>query len=328
MPDVTTLPDGTQVADFEFGFTLNSKALVTEPDDNGHVYIEGLASDFGLDRQDEAFEPGAFEDGLKAYMDNNPILLYHHKPDVALGQVIEAKITPQGLHVKARVDAPEPGTMIADYVRKIKEGTLRAFSVGGKFYRRMTALGPRIFKCDMHELSVTPLPVNPRTLFAVAGKAFESAEELDSLTMGEIEDRLACIDAFLTEAEKAREGKGVVAFFKELERQTKALNAAEAAFIADGKASSSAGGQTQAASKIPGRRPQDGQHPDAGRVALLMMHNVKIHTLAEDTHQNAADPQVAKVAGDAAKDLKKHSAALHTVAAKIGPLPDYYGSLA
>jgi HK97 family phage prohead protease len=326
MRDVTTLQDGTQIAEFEFGFTLDGKAVVSEPDENGDVYIEGLASDFGLDRQDEAFEPGAFEEGLKSYMDNNPILLYHHKPDVSLGQVIAANITADGLHVKARVDAPEPGTVIADYVRKIKNGTLRAFSVGGKFYRRMTANGPRIFKCDMHELSVTPLPVNPRTLFAVAGKAFEAAPKVDSIAMNDFAERLARIDALLAEAEAAHAGKGVKAFYARLEEQTKALAKAEAAFIAEGKAL--ADGQTQAPSNIPGRRPQSPQHPDAGRVALLMMHNVKIHTLAEDTHQNAADPEVAAVAGRAAADLKKHSADLHHIAAKIGPLPDYYGALA
>lgn len=326
MADIITLEDGTQIAEFEFGFTLDGKAVVTEPDDNGDIYIEGLASDFGLDRQDEAFEPGAFNEGLKAYMSNNPILLYHHKTDVSLGQVVSADLTNEGLHVKARVDAPEPGTMIADYVRKIKNGTLRAFSVGGKFHRHMTANGPRIFKCDMRELSVTPLPVNPRTLFALAGKAFESAEELESLTMSDIEDRLARIDAFLTEAESAREGKGVLNFFKDLERQTKALNAAEAAFIAEGKAV--ADGQTQSPSKVPGRRPMGAAHPDRGSVALLLMHQQKIHTLAENTAQNAADPEVAKVANAAVASAKKHSTALHHIAARIGPLPDYYGSLA
>lgn len=310
MDNVTTLPDGTQTAEFEFGFTLDGKAVVTEPDDNGHVYIEGLAADFGLDRQDESFEPGAFEAGLKAYMDTNPILVYHHKPDVALGQVTEANITADGLHVKARVDAPEPGTIIADYVRKIKSGTLRAFSVGGRFHRRMTANGPRIFKCDMHELSITPLPVNPRTLFAVAGKAFEAAEDLDSKAMENFEAQLARIDALLTQAEN---GNRVVT--------TEMLLAAEKAYALSPEGKAVASGQ-------PLKPTANKPHPDRHQVAMLLLHQQKIHQLAEDTKQNAADPEVAAVAEAAGKSAKKHSAALHHIAARIGPLPDYYGPLA
>lgn len=179
MQDTFTLNDGTtvQVADFEFGFTLDSKAVVTESEDNGPLVIEGYASDFGLDRQDEAFEPGAFDAGLKAYMEN-PVLMYHHKMDTALGQVKEARLDQKGLWVRAEVDKPEPNTPVADYYRKIKNGTIKGFSVGGKFYRRMTAAGQRIFKCDLREISITPMPVNQRMLFAVAGKAFENMEPM------------------------------------------------------------------------------------------------------------------------------------------------------
>lgn len=290
---LVTNHDGTQIADFSFGFTLGEKAVVTE--DDGHVYIEGLASDFGLDRQEEAFEPGAFEHGLKAYMESNPVLLYHHKSDTALGQVVGANLTPDGLHVKARVDAPEPGTIIADYVRKIKNGTLRAFSVGGKFYRRMTASGPRIFKADIGEISVTPYPVNPRTLFAVAGKAFESAPELDSIEMSDFETRLENIDRAFAETE----GKA---------KKTTKQPANQAAAAASAKVGAG--------------------HPDSAPVAGLLMHMQKIHTLATNTAQNSADPEVQEVARKAAASAKRHSDALHHVAARIGPLPDYYGSLA
>lgn len=298
---VVTNKDNTQVADFSFGFTLGEKAVVTEEDD-GHIYIEGLASDFGLDRQEEAFEPGAFEQGLKAYMDSNPILLYHHKSDTALGQVVNANLSSEGLHVKARVDAPEPGTMIADYVRKIKNGTLRAFSVGGKFYRRMTDKGPRIFKCDIGEVSVTPYPVNPRTLFAIAGKAFESAPEIEEIDVSDFDERLERIDAAFAE----HEGKA---------KKTKTSPAAAAA----------SGSQAAAikASQAAGRG-----HPDAAPVAELLMHQQKIHTLATNTAQNAADPEVAAVAAKAAASARKHSEALHHIAARIGPLPSYYSPLA
>jgi HK97 family phage prohead protease len=213
MNETFTLADGTVVhaADFEFGFTLDGKAQ-TETQDDGSVLIEGYAADFGLDRQEEAFEPGAFEQGVKSYMDTNPVLLYHHKFDTALGKILDAKVDNQGLYVKALVDAPEPGTQVADYVRKIKNGVIKGFSVGGKFYRRATAGGQRIFKCDLREISCTPLPVNPRTLFAVAGKAFDNKDfdvkATDNPELQRLEDALGRVDAALSAAESAKlEGK-------------------------------------------------------------------------------------------------------------------------
>lgn len=197
MQDTITLADGTivQVADFEFGFTLNSKAIVTSNEDaDGPLTIEGYASDFGLDRQEEAFEPGAFDAGLKAYIEQNPVLLYHHKMDTALGTVKEARLDAKGLWVRAEVDTPEPNTAVADYYRKIKNGVIKGFSVGGKFYRRMTAAGPRIFKCDLREISVTPMPVNQRMLFAVAGKAFETMDTATTPDLSQFEDALTRID--------------------------------------------------------------------------------------------------------------------------------------
>lgn len=150
---------------------------VTVDPESGDLYIEGLASDFDLDRQGEAFEPGAFQKGLKSFMDTNPILLYHHKFDQALGQVVAADLSPEGLHVKARVDKPATGSWAEDVFNKIRRGTVKAFSVGGIFKRHMTPKGPRIFDVDLGEVSVTPFPVNPRTTFAVvAGKAFEGIE--------------------------------------------------------------------------------------------------------------------------------------------------------
>ena len=303
----TIQPDGTQVADFEWNLALDAKGLeVTEPADDGSFFIEGLASDFGMDRQDEAFEPGAFEDGLKSYMDTNPILLYHHKTDTALGQVVTANVTPEGLHVKARVDAAEPGTIIADYVKKIKNGTLRMFSVGGKFYRRMTQDGPRIFKCDMRELSVTPLAVNPRTLFAVAGKAFESAPSLeDTSAMDHVEEALARIAANFDTVEARLADKKAVEY-----PNIEALKALLRSWGTDeGKAST---------------------HPDVNRLQPMLMHVVKIHTLAEDARQNASDPEIANIGKKIANHAEADSASLHKAAAKIGPLPapsDYYGGL-
>jgi HK97 family phage prohead protease len=178
------MSERAEVAEFELGVVLDQKAQVSETQD-GDLLVEGYAADFGVDRQDEIFEPGAFNEGLKAYLDSNPVLLYHHKRGLALGQVTRARIDQKGLWIQARIDAPEPGTFAADVYRKIKKGTLRGFSVGGKFYRRFANGLVRIFKADIHEISVTPQPVNPRTLFAVGQKAFadEAPTRADALAI-------------------------------------------------------------------------------------------------------------------------------------------------
>lgn len=159
-------------AEFTLDTTLPDAKSVSTDDDSGDIIIEGYASDFGLDRQDEAFLPGAFQRSVKRFLDTNPVLLYHHDEGKALGQVLELEPRGEGLFMKARIDKPTTGGWAEDVVAKVKRGTIKGLSVRGIFKRVMTAAGPRIEDADLAEISVTPLPVNPRTLFAVAQKAF------------------------------------------------------------------------------------------------------------------------------------------------------------
>lgn len=178
-----------QTAPFTFDFALDGKAVVAAPVDGEGLDIEGYAAGFSPDREDEAFERGAFADGVDKYFRDNPILCYHHHYDQALGTVKEVRLDGKGLFVKAHLDAPEPGTNAADIFNKVKSGTIKGFSVGGIFKKRMTPKGPRIHKVDIAEISVTPLPMEPGSLFAVAGKAFGTDSEL--------EDSLAALDGLL-----------------------------------------------------------------------------------------------------------------------------------
>lgn len=171
-------------ANFQLDFIPDTKAV----EDEDGLYIEGTAADFGVDRQNEMFEEGAFDRGMDEFMARNPILLYHHKADKALGQVKSWSRRGTGIFVKAKVDRPAPGSWAEDVYNKIKNGTIKSFSVGGLFKRRPSADGvTRIHQADVAELSITPLPVNPRTQFnlsplaAAAGKAFTdlAPEELD-----------------------------------------------------------------------------------------------------------------------------------------------------
>jgi HK97 family phage prohead protease len=151
-------------------FILDTKAQVYE--DDGSLYIEGFAANSLPDRQDEFFDPQAFDASVKSFLETNPVLLYHHDPSKALGRVLELEKKPEGLWMKAVIDPPSPGSWAEDIYSKVKRGTIKGLSVGGKFYRRLVGGKPFIHRADLMEISVTPLPVNAQTLLAVAGKAF------------------------------------------------------------------------------------------------------------------------------------------------------------
>jgi HK97 family phage prohead protease len=196
-----------QTAPFTFDFALDSNAVVEL--EGKSLRIEGYAAGFNRDRENEAFERGVFDKGLEKYFQRNPILCYHHHTDQALGVVEEAKLDGKGLFVKARLDDPEPGTPLADVYNKVKSGTIKGFSVGGIFKRKMTPHGPRIHSADVAEISVTPVPMEPGSLFALAGKAFgndlEQEQALNALSA--LVDTLEELAGKAVSAEKRRNAK-------------------------------------------------------------------------------------------------------------------------
>lgn len=196
-------------APFTFDFALDADARVEL--EGKALRIEGYAAGFSRDRENEAFERGVFDKGLEKYFARNPILCYHHHTDQALGVVEEAKLDGKGLFVKARLDDPEPGTPLADVYNKVKSGTIKGFSVGGLFKRKMTPKGVRIHEADVAEISVTPVPMEPGSLFALAGKAFGVDEELEA--------ELAALEKF-TAALDVLEGKAYEGGYLRTERPT------------------------------------------------------------------------------------------------------------
>lgn len=198
---------------FTFPFVLEGKALDTptvEELEDGDLIIEGWAADFdGVDRQQENFAPGAFERGIKSFLNGTASLNYHHKHDHVLGKVLslEERETPDrhGLWLRARVDGALKESPLAHIYHQIRRGTLKGLSVGGFFHRAMTNLGKRIVDMDFTEISVTNVPVHARPAFAVvAGKALEDFAVEPEATIDD--EALASLDRALDSLSEAFDG--------------------------------------------------------------------------------------------------------------------------
>lgn len=171
-------------APFELDVLIPTEKSVTT--DAGDVIIEGYAADFEVDRQGEAFLPGAFDDACKKATRAEIPLLFEHDNKRQLGVIEELRVDPErGLWTRARIAKAQAGTWAEDVVDKVRRGMMKGLSVRGLSKVKMTANGPRIGTIDLAEISVTPVPVQPGALFAVAQKSFEAAEA--DVASGEIE---------------------------------------------------------------------------------------------------------------------------------------------
>lgn len=173
---------------FRHDFILQGKALeeggaapTVVEDENGDLIIEGLAASFdGLDREGENFVPEAFNRGLKAFLEGQSALCYHHKADHGIGTVLDMKLLPgEGLWTRARVDYQPESSPLRYIYNAVKKGSYKGLSLGGFFRRAMVAGRRMITDADFTELSVTPVAIHPKTKFAVvAGKALASDLEI------------------------------------------------------------------------------------------------------------------------------------------------------
>lgn len=216
---LTALPDESVQFAVDSGL-LEGKAV--EELDDGDLLIEGTAAVYdGIDREGENFEKGAFERGIKSFLNGQAALCYHHKHDHLLGKVIELEeVEGKGLKFKARVDHQPETSPLRHLYNAVKKGSLRGVSVGGFFRRKLTEAGRKISDVDLTEISLTPVPVHNQTSFAVvAGKALEGmdvesgdptpeAESMDQLTAAH--DSLAkLVETLESKSVKSEEGKSL-----------------------------------------------------------------------------------------------------------------------
>ena len=138
--------------------------------------IRGYASTWTEDRDGDTVARNAFDESLKTYLDDNPVLLLDHKREQVLGQITKAKTDSVGLAVEAFIPKPEADEekwKITAY-RDIKRGLRKALSIGGVFHRtpgKSAALASSVIeRVDLYEISNIAVPSNPKSLFVVTSE--------------------------------------------------------------------------------------------------------------------------------------------------------------
>lgn len=129
------------------------------------VYIEGYANKRVVD---DVGDMMLFDKVDLVRFKKNPILLWNHDRDFPVGKVVDIKVTPDGLWVKAKIS--NSTNKVVSYVRDlVKEGILKTFSIGfdPKKERRESGYN-EISEWRLNEISVVTLPANIEAEFALA----------------------------------------------------------------------------------------------------------------------------------------------------------------
>lgn len=138
--------------------------------DYQNVRIKGYLSTFKAttesDRQGDYVEKGAFRETIPNFMRKNPVLLANHRNNVEslVGNFIKMMEDEKGLYFEALI-SNSPESLVKDVRFKLAEGMLRTCSMGGLFHYKEDGRG--IFKVDLFEGSLTPIPANPDALYSV-----------------------------------------------------------------------------------------------------------------------------------------------------------------
>src|SRR5574343_59883 len=130
--------------------------LVIKSVDDDQRIIEGIASTPSTDRMGDIVEPKGASFTL-------PIpLLWQHRSDEPIGQVLSAKVTKDGIAVKAQI-AKGVLPRIDEAWALIKAGLVRGLSIGFKAIETAQSdgtFGRRFTKGDWRERSAVTIPAN------------------------------------------------------------------------------------------------------------------------------------------------------------------------
>ena len=157
-------------------FNLTSTFKSVEANEDGSVNIKGYASTNDTDRAGDVIDKEAWEKGGLDNFGNNPIILFNHDYNSPIGRATGLETDDRGLKLTANISKSA-----GDVTNLVKEGILRAFSVGFRVkdadYIEETD-GLKISDAELFEISVVSVPANQAATFSVA-KSFDTQSEYD-----------------------------------------------------------------------------------------------------------------------------------------------------
>jgi HK97 family phage prohead protease len=166
------------IIDFNFPFykvkTLSNENEFNINLENGR-YFYGFASLPVVDSQGDRIELKAIEEGAKdlTKAPYNKIFLGHQYTDIAIGIIIDKKVTKKGLIILAKLN--ENHERAEEVWKSINEGYLDGFSVGGSFLQVETEYDTKlkkyvnvVKKVVFREVSLTSIPANQEALLVGA----------------------------------------------------------------------------------------------------------------------------------------------------------------
>ena len=157
-------------------FNLTSTFKSVDPNEDGSVNIKGYASTNDTDRAGDVINKEAWEKGGLDNFSNNPIILFNHDYNKPIGRATSLKTDEKGLKITANLSKSA-----GDVTNLVKEGILRAFSVGFRVkdadYME-NGDGYLIKDAELFEVSVVSVPANQAATFSVA-KSFDTQSEYE-----------------------------------------------------------------------------------------------------------------------------------------------------
>lgn len=157
-------------------FNLTSTFKSVDPNEDGSVNIKGYASTNDTDRAGDVINKEAWEKGGLDNFSNNPIILFNHDYNKPIGRATSLETDEKGLKITANLSKSA-----GDVTNLVKEGILRAFSVGFRVkdadYME-NGDGYLIKDAELFEVSVVSVPANQAATFSVA-KSFDTQSEYE-----------------------------------------------------------------------------------------------------------------------------------------------------
>ena len=157
-------------------FNLTSTFKSVDPNEDGSVNIKGYASTNDTDRAGDVINKEAWEKGGLENFTNNPIILFNHDYNKPIGRATSLETDEKGLKITANLSKSA-----GDVTNLVKEGILRAFSVGFRVkdadYME-SGDGYLIKDAELFEVSVVSVPANQAATFSVA-KSFDTQSEYE-----------------------------------------------------------------------------------------------------------------------------------------------------